>query len=70
MSVEIDNRFEIYAPYKSLCSRCKYLDINGFKCDAFPKGIPDEYLTGKKEHKEIDSRQENGNNVVYQKDSE
>ena len=45
------NRFvgsaeEIYSPR---CNQCKYR-TKGILCKAFPKGIPDEILTGKNNH--------------------
>jgi hypothetical protein len=37
---------------RPICSDCKHLhDDLGFKCDAFPEGIPDEIITGGFIHK-------------------
>lgn len=34
---------------KPLCWECKYLKKGG-KCDAFPNGIPEQFLSGEKKH--------------------
>jgi hypothetical protein len=53
----IDDRHELLNIYKSKCLNCKYFEEWDFYCQAFPKGIPDEYLSGDKFHTENDKDQ-------------
>ena len=53
----IDNKFELYKPYQSICGNCKYFDMFNYTCNAFPKGIPIKYLDGSAQHKTIDENQ-------------
>lgn len=62
--VTIDNNFEMYSPYKSVCTSCKYFNVMSMKCDAFPESIPIEYLSGEKKHNKIDKHQEG--DFIYQ----
>lgn len=55
--IEIDKRFDKFAPYRSRCSGCAYLDLADFTCNAFPEGIPDKYLTGDDIHNKVVKRQ-------------
>lgn len=55
--------------HNSLCNMCAfYINIKGKHiCEAFPYGIPDEYILGKKNHTRIDKKQE-GQDVFFDKD--
>lgn len=55
--ITIDNNFELYNPYLSICDNCKYFDSIHLKCKAFPEGIPIKYLDGSAQHKKIDKNQ-------------
>jgi hypothetical protein len=55
--ITIDNNFELYNPYLSICENCKYFDFVHLTCNAFPKGIPIKYLDGSSQHKTIDKEQ-------------
>jgi hypothetical protein len=33
------------------CQNCAYLSVEGFKCDAYPTGIPFPILTGSLDHR-------------------
>lgn len=62
----LNDRHQIHEIYKSLCTTCVYFDSFNYRCEAFPKGIPDKYLTGEAEHLQIDPEQVG--ETVYQKD--
>lgn len=32
------------------CNRCRHVDGSGLRCKAFPKGIPESILLGKRDH--------------------
>ncbi|MDL2297440.1 hypothetical protein LJC68_09100 [Bacteroidales bacterium OttesenSCG-928-B11] len=51
----LDDKHEKYPPYSSQCWFCKH--FGNFECPAFPDGIPDKYLSGKRIHDEIDENQ-------------
>lgn len=36
-----------------VCHKCKHKKQNGLTCEAFPKNIPDDILTGKIKHDHI-----------------
>jgi hypothetical protein len=46
-----------YEPYASKCTFCKYFNGVELICSAFPKIIPDEYLTGDAIHNKVDKKQ-------------
>jgi len=60
----IDDRNEIYRVYSSSCTICKHFKYSEFNCIAFPKGIPDEILTGKNDHSKPLPNQ--GNDIIYE----
>ncbi|MDR2118770.1 MAG: hypothetical protein LBP25_04490 [Tannerellaceae bacterium] len=53
----LDDRHELLNIYESKCCRCEHFQEWDFFCAAFPGGIPDEYLSGKKVHNKIDKNQ-------------
>lgn len=60
----IIDKHEIYMPYKASCSNCKNgFDLINLACVAFPKGIPDEILSGDDKHEE--PLKDQGNAVVF-----
>lgn len=53
----LDDREFLLNRLLSKCVNCKHFKEWDFFCEAFPNGIPDEYLSGEKEHTTKDSRQ-------------
>lgn len=53
----LDDREFLLNRLLSKCVNCKHFKKWDFFCEAFPNGIPDEYLSGEKEHTTKDSRQ-------------
>ena len=49
--------FDVFNPYKSKCSQCKYFSLATYSCPAFPDVIPDKFLSGDSEHASIDPSQ-------------
>jgi hypothetical protein len=47
-----------------ICLYCKHFDINGFKCKAFPKGLPPEIISGENNHSKPLPKQ--GNEIVFE----
>lgn len=39
--------------YESDCAFCKHLNLADYSCVAFPQGIPNPILEGKKKHQSI-----------------
>ncbi|MCK9436955.1 MAG: hypothetical protein M0Q12_07100 [Synergistaceae bacterium] len=56
-SVILDDREFLLNRVLSKCLICEHFKEWDFFCVAFPKGIPDEYLSGEKAHTAKDSRQ-------------
>lgn len=50
-------------PEKLVCIDCKFFNI-GIACKAFPKGIPDEIISGDNDHTKPLKGQEN--NIVFE----
>lgn len=46
----LDDRHEIFNMYKSQCARCRFFTRDGYRCQAFPEGIPEEILLGDQNH--------------------
>ena len=51
----LEDKHEEYPPYSSKCWFC--IHFRNYECAAFPDGIPDEYLSNKAVHTNIDSNQ-------------
>lgn len=51
--ITIDKGHEAYSPYRSKCSDCKYFNLSGLNCNAFPNVIPNMFLSGEKTHDTI-----------------
>lgn len=48
----LDDRHEIFNRFKSLCAECRHYDGH-YGCAAFLCGIPEDFLTGDKQHTEV-----------------
>ena len=49
--MKIDGKgFEVYSPYRSNCAKCVHFNLFEYTCAAFPKGIPEPFLSGKDFH--------------------
>jgi hypothetical protein len=54
----MDDKQEAFPPYSSKCWFCAH--FGNFKCQAFPDGIPEKYLSGKRVHDKKDKNQIGG----------
>ena len=61
----INDKHLTFKPFNSVCSDCKYFNIELFNCKAFEKGIPDEILDGSNKHSNPLDNQKN--NIVFTK---
>ena len=52
-SITIDKGHESYSPYRSKCALCQHFDSVEMKCQAFPEGIPERFLSGENVHDSI-----------------
>jgi len=46
----LNDKHEIFNIYKSQCATCIRFDMFEYSCEAFPKGIPNNLLTGETTH--------------------
>lgn len=45
--------FDVYSPYRSKCASCIHFNCIEYTCKAFPKGIPERFLSGKAIHNTV-----------------
>ena len=58
--------FYVYSPYRSGCARCIHFNSFEFICPAFPKAIPDNFLSVRAIHNTI-VRGQAGNYILTTK---
>ena len=63
-----DDRHEIFSLYSSQCAKCEHFVYRNYSCLAFPKGIPDDILSGNKTHDTV--LKEQIGNTVFKKTTE
>lgn len=63
MNEIINDKHLIYSVYESVCSNCKYFNVETFKCKAFPKDIPNILLKGEAKHDKPFAGQ--SNNIIF-----
>lgn len=56
-TITIDNGHESYSPNRSKCALSQHFDSVEMKCPAFPEGIPERFLSGKRVHGSIERNQ-------------
>lgn len=49
----LDDKHEIFNPYKSQCYDCKHYKADTYSCEAFPKGISNAILSGESKHNNV-----------------
>jgi len=52
MNRYIDESLDFISSNMGICNNCKHKTVSKSTCEAFPKGIPKEILTGKIDHHE------------------
>ena len=62
----LDDRCHLYDPYTSSCGSCKHFRKDDFYCPAYPDGIPDELLSGKKQHDQV--RKDQTGNTIFEEE--
>lgn len=65
----LDGAVNILKHYK-LCFRCIHIHEDNHTCAAFPKGIPDVFITGDKEHTKPSKKYNQQNNIVWTYDKD
>lgn len=56
---------EIMEAFNLVCFKCKHMENwDGFGCEAFPNGIPDEIVSGHNKHTK--PLPDQGNNIVFE----
>ena len=49
----LNDRHQVLNVYSSHCGNCVHLDNGQFTCPAYPEGVPNDLLEGKRPHYDI-----------------